>query len=158
MYSDEVVTRLNAIANQYRDILYRSLRDVLSQPRYTNTGAGLSSLTVDVIQGTQTKSPQLVVTFDDHILFMDKRRLQWTKLPDMKGLLAWAETKTSSEKEARKLAWAVAWDKKKNDTWKPKLWRKKGLGPALREMNQVILASYEAAIEQELAQSVKTAA
>lgn len=153
MYSQEVIRGLNAIAYQYRDILRKSILDVLG--RYSNTGAGAASLTVEVIDGTADRSPQLVVKFDDHVLYLDKRRLQWTKLPDMRKLLQWAQTKKSSEKEAVRLAWAVAWDKKKNDTWKPKRWRKQGLGPALKEMNQRILAAYEAEIEAALKQAIK---
>lgn len=155
MYSPETIQGLNAIARQYQDILRKSILDVLS--RYTNTGAGAASLRVEVITGTADRSPQLVVRFDDHVLYMDKRRLQWTKLPDMREMLQWAQTKKSNEKEAVKLAWAVAWDKKKNDTWKPKRWRKQGLGPALREMNQRILAAYEKDLEAALSKATKVA-
>jgi hypothetical protein len=153
MYSPEVIQGLNAIAAQYSDILRKSIVDVLS--RYSNTGAGAASVTVEVIPGTADRSPQLVVKFDDHVLFLDKRRLQWTKLPDMRNLMAWAQTKKSNEQEARKLAWAVAWDKKNNDTWKPKRWRKQGLGPALKEMNQRIMERYEKELEAALNKAIK---
>lgn len=154
MYSEEIVRGLNAIAYQYRDILRRSILDVLS--RYSNTGAGMASVAVEVIEGTSESSPQLVVKFDDHLVYLNKGRLQWTKLPDMRKLLQWAQTKKSSEKEAVRLAWAVAWDKKKNDTWKPKRWRKKGIGPTLTEMNRRIFADYEAEIEAALNRATKT--
>lgn len=158
MYSDDLVIKLNTIAYQYRAQIERALRDILSQPRYRNTGAGLASLIVEVIDGDRNKSPQIVVNFDDHLLFLDKRRMQWTKLPEIKKLLAWAETKTGSQKEATKLAWAVAWSKRKNDTWKSKPWRKKGLGPTLREMNKVIMDGFEKAIEEDLRKATKQAA
>lgn len=158
MYSEVLVVKLNTIAHQYKGVINRALRDILSQPRYRNTGAGLSSLTVEVIEGNTNKAPQIVVSFDDHILFLDKRKMQWTKLPEIKKLLAWAETRKSTVKEAKKLAWAVAWSKKKTDAWKPKLWRKRGLGPALTEMNKKILADYGNAIEEALTQATKIAA
>lgn len=158
MYSEALVIKLNTIAQQYRDVIHRALHDILSQPRYRNTGAGLASLIVDVIDGDSNKSPQIVIHFDDHLLYMDKRRVEWTKLPEIKKLLAWAETKKSDPTEAKKLAWAVAWDKKKNDTWRSKPWRKKSLGPALREMNRMIMQGFEQAIEEDLKKATKAAA
>jgi hypothetical protein len=152
MYSENTVIKLNEIAHRYRDLVHRSIHAVLSQPPYKNTGAGAASLTVDVIDGDNNKSPQILIHFDDHVLFLDKRKMQWTKLPDMKELLAWAETRKSTKEEAEQLAWAVGWDKKKNDTWKAKpSWRKKSLSKGLKEMNELIVKAFDQANLQQAA-------
>ena len=158
MYSDNLVIKLNGIAHHYKDVINRALVDILSQPRYNNTGAGLASLHVEVIEGDRNKSPQIIITMADHLLLLDKRKMQWTKLPKISELLKWAETKKSTPKEAVKLAWAVAWDKRKNDTWKAKPWRKKSLGPALKEMNKMIVEGFEKVIEEDLQQAIDRAA
>jgi hypothetical protein len=154
-YSENTVNKLNEIAHRYRDLVHKAIHDVLSQPPYKNTGAGAASLTVDVIDGDQNKAPQIVIHFDDHLLFLDKRRMQWTKLPEMKELIAWAETKRTNKEEAAQLAWATAWDKKKNDAWKSKPWRKKSLSKVLKEMNELIVAGFDQAIEEDLKQAAK---
>jgi hypothetical protein len=153
MYSEITISKLNAIAQRYKDLIQQSVQSVLSQ--YKNTGAGVDSVVVDVVDGNASKAPQIIIQFDDHVLILDKRKVQWTKLPDMKDMLAWAETKKPTREEAEQLAWAVAWDKKKNDTWKPKSWRKKSLSGVLKEMNQLILQEYDEAIEQELQNAIK---
>src|SRR6185369_15042690 len=110
-YSPRLVNKLNDIAHHYRDLVSRSLHAVLQQ--YSNTGAGLASLTVDIVDGNENKAPQIKIAFADHLLYLDNKKLQWTKLPEVQNLIAWAKTKGKNDKEAKKLAWAIAWDKKK---------------------------------------------
>lgn len=155
MYSENMVRALNEIAHRYGDIMGRSIQEVLNDPKYRNTGAGASSVKINVVDGDLNTSPRVEITFDDHLIVLNKRRVEWTRLPNMKGLLAWAETKTPSEKEATQLAWAVAWDKKKNDTWKAKPWRKKSLSEVLKEMNELMVKEFDAAIEKDFQQAVK---
>ncbi len=150
MYSDILVIKLNAIAHQHAAIIYRSITDILNQPRYRNTGAGVQSLKVTVAEGDATKSPQILIHLDDHLVIIDKRRLQWTQLPDMKALTEWAETKTSDPKEVKRLAWGTAIKQKKFDAFKPKQWRKKAIGPALREMNKNLVMAFQQAIDEDM--------
>lgn len=157
MYSDRLVMKLNDIAQRYKSMLQRSISEILSDSRYRNTGAGAASVTVEVIDGDNNKSPQLIINFADHMLFLDKRKLQWTQLPNMKNLIEWAETKKSNPIEAKKLAFAVAYDKKKNDTWKAKPWRKKSLSNVLKEMNVLILQSFEQAIDEDNQEGINRA-
>lgn len=156
MYSENTVMKLNDIAHRYKSIIHQAIHDVLSQDRYKNTGAGAASLTVDVVDGDVNKAPRILISFDDHLIFLDKRKMQWTKLPNMAKLMEWAETVKPNEKEAKRLAWAVAWDKKKNDTWKAKPWRKKSLSNVLKEMNAMVLEAFDKAIEQDLQQAANT--
>lgn len=155
MYSPRLVDTLNGIAQQFAPIMQRSIVDVLSQPRYKNTGMGVDSVTVEVVAGDDQKSPALQVKFADHLVFLNSRKIEWTRLPDIAQLTTWAETKTSGREAAERLAWAVAWDKRKNDTWKPKLWRKQSLSEVLRTMNEQLLKAYDEAIEADLEQSAK---
>jgi hypothetical protein len=155
MYSENLISTLNEIAHKYRPIIHQAIYTVISQPPYKNTGAGAQSLTVDVIEGNANKAPDLDIRFDDHLLFLDKRKMQWTKLPEIKKLLEWAATKKSKESEVKQLAWAVAWKQKKNDTWKAKPWRKKTLSAVLKEMNQLVLEEFAQAIDKDLIQSTK---
>lgn len=153
MYSELTIHRLNAIAHHYRDEVFREVHSVLEQIR--NTGAGAQSLTVEVVEGNANASPQLMIMFDDHLIFLDKSKMQWTKLPDMKEMVEWAKTKQPDEKKAIQLAWAVGWDKVKNDTWKPKRWRKKSLSKVLKEMNERIVKAYDEVIEEEFVEAAR---
>lgn len=153
-YSDNLVKTLNNLANEYRGKLQDSVTKVLNEARYKNTGRGVSSVTVVVVPGTKEKSPSLVIKMDDHVLLLDRSKMQWTKLPDMNNLLEWAKTKKTDPLEIKKMAWAIAVDKRKNDTWKPKKWRKKGLGTVLKEMNAEMLAEFDSAIDKDLQEAV----
>lgn len=155
MYSENTVMKMNDIAQRYKDVIHQSIHAVLNEDRYKNTGAGAASLVVEVIDGDRNKAPQIKITFDDHLIFLDKRKMQWTKLPNMKRLLEWAETIKPTQKEAERLAWAVGWDKRKNDTWKSKPWRKKSLSNVLKEMNKIILEAFDQVIEEDLQKSIK---
>lgn len=164
MYSQHQIDRLNAVAHKYKDVIYSSLRDVLNSPRYRNTGAGVESIHVDVIDGDANKSAEIHVAIADHIFLLDKRRkLQWTKLPNMTEMIAYAETKSFSKipgyansipvdrlKAAQRVAWAIAVDKKKNDTYKAKPWRKKSLSAVLKDLNKEITSEFDKAVSEDL--------
>lgn len=109
------------------------------------------------LPGDVNKSPELVISFDDHLLFLDRRKIEWTQLPNIQKLTEWAQTKKSDPKEAKKLAWATAIDKQKNDTWKAKPWRKKSLSSVLSEMNKMLLREFDAAINEDLIDAIKRA-
>lgn len=156
-YSPNLVIKLNTIAHQYRDLIDRSLHQVLSDPKYRNTGASLAEVNVSVVDGDESKAPQVIVHLPDSLVILDKRKVQWTKLPPVKELLAWAQTKESNPVRAKKLAWAVAWDKKKHDTWKAKPWRKKSLSAVLKDMNKQVLISFDQAIEEDLQTTIDKA-
>jgi hypothetical protein len=151
MYSTDLQIKLNAIAYQYRDKIRSAVYQVLSQPRYKNTGAGLASLTVDVNDGNAQRSPSIVVSASDHVFRLGSRGLQWTSLPNMKKMMEWAEYKTGGDmKRAKALAWGTSKDKLKNDTWKPKAWRRQALSAVLKEMNAAMLIAFDRAIEEDL--------
>jgi hypothetical protein len=147
MYSDNLVIKLNGLAHQYKDIVHRAIHDVLNQIK--NTGAGAASLTVDVVDGNNNKAPEIMISFDDHLVFLDKRKMQWTKLSDIKKLMEWATTVKPSEREAKQLAWATAWKQKKTDAWRPKPWRRKSLSKVLKEMNALVKEVFDKAIEED---------
>jgi hypothetical protein len=155
MYSERTVEKLNAIAREHQSIFLNAIQNTLRE--MSNTGKGASSVAVDVVPGSTEKSPEIIVTMDDHVLFLDKRKLQWTKLPDVQKLMSWAATKKNTDAEIKKLAWAVAWDKKEKDTWKAKPWRKKSLGSVLKELNVALLKAFDAAVNEDLQDAINRA-
>lgn len=155
MYSPRLVEALNGIANEYGGLIERAVKDVLSQPRYSNTGAGVGSVRVEVIAGDSSKAPAINVTFDDHLIMLNNRKLQWTRLPNINELMKWASTKKDNEKEAKQLAWATAWNQKKYDIWNAKPWRKRSLSQVLKSMNEELLKKYDEAIEADLVEATK---
>ena len=156
-YTTNMQIKLLDIATEYRAKIEASMRSVISQPKYRNTGAGLASLTVVVIDGNAERAPAIQVTIDDHIFRLESRGLQWTALPNMKKMYEWASHKKSDPKEARDLAWRVAKHKQKTDTWKPKTWRKKSLSAVLKEMNKEMLVKFDEAIEKDFIKSAQGA-
>jgi hypothetical protein len=148
MYSPELVIVLNEIAQQKGKEFHSVLVNLLSKAPYRNTGEGANSVTVEITAGTESKSPEIKITFADHLLFMDKRKMQWVKLPLVSKLMAWAATKTADPKQQKRMAWAIAYDLQKNDSHKAKPWRKKSLSATLKDMNQQIVAAFDKAIEQ----------
>lgn len=155
MYSDNLVIKLNEIAQEYRAKMEASIKAVLSQSRYTNTGKGLRSLSVKVTPGTKESSPSIVVNVDDYVVLLNKSKMEWTKLPNTSNLIAWAKTKKTTETEIKKLAFAVAYIKKNTDAHKPKKWRKKGIGETLKEMNAEMTKAFDEAEQKDLDQAVK---
>lgn len=148
VYNEQLVARMNAIAHEYGPRIKSEVLSVLSSPKYRNTGAGVDSVKVTVIDGNASQSPDIKIEFADHLGILNRSKLQWTKLPDMKELLAWAETKKNSSREANALAWGTAKKQLKFDAWKPKLWRKKSLSEVLKQMNKEIVAKWETAAEE----------
>jgi hypothetical protein len=148
MYSPELVIVLNQIAQVKRGEFESALTQVLNNPPYRNTGEGVNSVKVLVMPGTEAAAPQIKIEFADHLLFMDKRKMQWTKLPPISKLLPWAATRSTDPKQQKKIAWSKAWDLKKNDNWKAKPWRKKSLSAVLKEMNTEIIRDFGKAIEE----------
>lgn len=150
MYSPRLVDRLNDIAHRYRSLIQQAINEVLTQPRYRNTGAGAASVTVDVADGTEEKSPVIQINFADHIKLLDKRSMQWTKWSNIDNLLEWAATKTTGDTAIKKLAFATAYRQKTFDHWKSKPWRKKSLGKVLKELKELVQAEFDRAIEDDL--------
>jgi hypothetical protein len=173
MYSYNLVNTLNNIAHDYADKINRALNELLNTPRYRNTGAGLASLHVEVIEGDRNKAPQIIITMADHLNLLDKRKMQWTKLPPIDQFDAWADTRTFSGpvpgykngvapnlppwKVKARIVWAIAKSKQKFDRWTGRPWRKKGLGSVLKEMNQLVLSLFDQAIEKDFQAGINKA-
>ncbi len=169
MYSENLVIKLNTIAHNYRNQVNRSLNAVLNQPKYKASGLGLASLHVDVIDGDANKSPVITIDIDQHMIYLGSRKLEWTKLPDVRNMMQWGKIKSGTftkvpgykdgarvapEIAAKRVVFAIAVDKKKNDTHRPKKWRGKGLSAVMKEMNREIKAAFERAIEEDLQHTI----
>ncbi len=170
MYSPNLQARLNQIAHDYRDKINFALNQLLSQPRYKNTGAGLASLTVDVVDSSESKAPEIRISFADHLNLLDKRKMEWTGLPPVDDFMKWAESRNLQGpvpgyknglapnlppwKVQERKAWAIAKSKQKFDKWQGKPWRKKTLGSVLKEMNQVVFIEYKKAIDEDFQKQI----
>lgn len=153
-YSPRLVSTLNDIAHKHSGIIRQSIASVLNDAKYKNTGASAGSVVVSVIDGDASKAPIIHIEMAESLLIIDRSKLQWTKLPNMKALLEWAATKVSDPRKAKQLAWATAWSKKKFDIWKPKKWRKKSLSVVLKEMNELVVEEFDRAIEGDLVEAI----
>lgn len=172
MYSANLVATLNDIASDYAPLIKSAVVAVLSQPRYTNTGAGADSVEVKVIAGSAQHAPEIRVEFADYVNLFNLRKLQWTKQPPVDAEFEqWAQTKSFSGpvpgyknglapnlppwKVKQRIVWAIAISKKKFDSYKAKPWRKKSIGNVLKEMNAIVLRKFDEAIELDFQQATK---
>jgi hypothetical protein len=127
-----------------------SIRTLLQEPKFRNTGRGVDNMTVKMIPGNAEASPQLVIHIADYLVIQNQSKLEWTKMPKKDGLIEWARTKRNTEVAAKQLAYVTAVKKYKTDAHKPKKWRKKSIGDVLKELNKEMIAAFDAAIEKDL--------
>lgn len=165
---------LNELAHKYGNELINNVRNVLSQPAYRNSGELADSLKLIITPATDTEAPTIVLTYADQGFFIGYKNPQWTKLPNIEKLKKWAETKITSlgdipgyeygtasslsvEKQRERIVWAIAKDKRKEDTWKPKKWKNAArLGDILSMINKDTIEVWRKQVEEVLANSITT--
>lgn len=151
-----VQQHLNEIAHRYGDRLMTQVKAVLE--KYQNTGALVQSLKLEIKPATDRSAPTISLIYEDQGYYIGYKNPQWTKQPNITKLLEWAQTKTFTTipgysatsnlpefKKRERVAWAIARDKLKNDTWKPKRWKREAnLGQLIKELNSdTILKAYK---------------
>ena len=115
--------------------------------------------------------PQIQMTYEDHGDFLTKKKMLFVKVPPVEDLKKWSEARginlykipgykegsipnISDDKKRNRIAWAIGIDKRMNDTWKRKAWKKKPISELLKELNEEIIIQYirevEVAIASEL--------
>ena len=144
-YSPELVNDLNKLARDYAPRAEIAIKQEIA--KWSNTGAAVNSVKVEIVDGKSNQSPALKISFADHLLVFNTRHPEWVGQPNMYALTAWAQTKRSNPEEVKKLAFATAYNQKKFDTWKPKYWRKKSLSQLLKELNKKIITEYKVELE-----------
>lgn len=168
--------KLNALADQYARQLLNQVKEVLSQPAYHNSGELEESLKISITKATATEAPVILLTYADQGFFIGYKNPQWTSLPNVDKIKKWALIKTLSigdipgytygtapnitdEKKIERIAWAIAKNKRKEDTWKQKKWKNaSGLGDLLRSLNENTIKAWIKDVETILAESITTGA
>lgn len=144
---------LNAIAERYAQLIFNRAREILSNASIRVTDELLNSVKVTWLKANDNQPPRILFIFAEHGIFLDQRSPKWIKLPAIEKLKEWVEAKNlpltripgykngiapglSQAKKAERIAWAIAWDKRKNDTWKRKRWKRDVLRDQLLRLNQ----------------------
>jgi hypothetical protein len=162
--------QLDDLARKYGNELYGRVKTVLASPKFRNTGELEESLKLIITPATDKDAPVIILEYADQGYYLNYKSPSWVKQPNVEKLLKWAETKTFTSipgykgtpnipeyKQKERIAFAIAMDKRKNDTWKPKRWKKEaGLGELLKNINVEVLEAYRTDIEKILANSIAT--
>jgi hypothetical protein len=168
--------KLNQLAQQYASQLLSQVKAVLSQPAYRNSGELQESLKIVVTPATATEAPTILLTYADQGFYIGYKSPKWTQLPNIEKLKKWAETKSLSmgdipgyeygtasklteEKRKERIVWAIAKNKRKEDTWKQKKWKNAaGLGDLLKALNESTIQAWAKDVEKLLAEAISQGA
>jgi hypothetical protein len=173
MISKQLQPILNELAEKYAAILLSQAKDVLSRAEFRATGELVNSLKVEIVPCTDQKSPLIVLRYADQGYYIGYKSPQWTKVPNLDKMKEWAKTvefngpvpgyKDGSPlppwKAKERIAAAIAYDKRKNDTWKAKPWKNRrgiNLGELLGKLNTETLEAYTQEIESTLVKSLQS--
>lgn len=164
----EIQRQLNHLADKYARLFSVRIGNELEKIRAT--GELEESVTVHVQKATAHSSPEILVKFAPHGDYIGKKKLLFTKLVPGKKLVDWmnAEGITPSripgykngapnltdEQKRERFAFAIGKDKKVNDTWKRKQWKRKALTETLKRLNVEIIAAYTREVEQIMAREI----
>lgn len=170
----QIQQKLNELAAKTARDLYQAAKDVLSKDTFRNTGELVDSLKVSVIPCKGDAPPEIILTYADQGYFLNYKSPKWTRVPNIDKMKAWAETIDFSGpvpgykngvstlppwKVKERIISAIAWNKRKHDTWKAKPWKgKKGidLGKLLRDLNQATLEAWAREVENILVHGIET--
>jgi hypothetical protein len=164
--------KLNQLADDYAQKLLANVKQVFEQPEYRSSDELLNSLSIQVTRATSDEPPRIILTYADQGFFIGYKNPQWTKLPIIEKLKQWADSPSFSvgsipgyksgtasglsvEKQKERIVWAIAKNKRKEDTWKQKKWKNAaGLGDLLSALNKDTLQSFAKDIEKILVDGI----
>lgn len=164
--------KLDILAQAYATRLMTDVKEVLSKPEYQNSGELADSIQVTITKANDNDAPVIILTYADQGFFLGYKSPQWTKLPVVAELEKWAAQRgldfskipgytfgtaprLSTEKKINRIVWAIAKDKRKEDTWKQKKWKKAAnLGEILKDLNASTLEAYARDMETLLASAI----
>lgn len=129
------------------------IKSLFSAKRFTASGKLAQSVQVTYTKSTDSQLPVITLQYAIQGKFIDIKKMYWAHQPDVVKLIAWLQTggkigrftnvpgyknssPTSQFKAVERVAWAIAMDKRKNDTWKAKAWKGKNLREALKVLNE----------------------
>lgn len=172
MIPKETQNKLNAIAAARAQDLYTRAREILSKEQYVNTGELLDSLKISWFKATDTEPPRILLQYKLQGFLLGLRKMSWVKVPNIEKLASWGERinftgpvpgyKNGAPnlppwKVLERRMYAIAVDKRKNDTWKRKPWKGKGaleIGDLIKQINQETLQAWAKDVEKILAESI----
>lgn len=161
--------QLNTLAERYAREMFRSTAEALK--KYDRSGRTSNSLKVTWLKSTDREPPRILLVFEKQAALFEVRRMSWVKIPDIENLSQWAESVNFNSvpgykngvagnlppwKAKERIIWAIARDKRKNDTWKRKPWRRAALSDVLKQLNAATLEAYRKEVEETLAESLST--
>jgi hypothetical protein len=170
MISPYQQAQLNTLAERYSREMFRSVDEALK--KYDRSGKTRASLKVTWLKSTDRQPPRILLIFERQAALFETRRMSWIKIPNIDQLTEWSEGVNFSGKvpgyknglapdlppwkAKQRIVWAIARDKRKNDTWKRKPWRRIALSDVLKELNRATLQAYKKEVEDTLAESLST--
>lgn len=160
----DIQERMNNIASRYASELRAAIRVELNKAKNQSSGALAGSVKVSVKRADGYNPPLITVDYFEYGEFIGKRKLLWTKLPLVDKIREWVHRKglagfgnvpgytngasgLSDFKKAERIAWAIAKEKRKNDTFKRHPWKKESLPSVLKKMNIETMTSFADHIE-----------
>jgi hypothetical protein len=166
--------KLNAIAEARAKELYTRAYDILTQDEYTNKGELADSLKITWFRATDVNPPRILLTYKLQGFILGLKKMSWVKVPNLQKLKDWGEAinfsgpipgyKGSADnlppwKRQERILNAIAFDKRKNETWKQKPWKgKRGMkiGELISEINTETKLTWKNDVEQILSESIAT--
>lgn len=173
MIPKQIQPKLNELAREYAEKLYASAKEVLSKDEFRNTGELVDSLRVSIIPCRDDAPPEIVLEYADQGYYIGYKKPQWTRVPNIEKIRKWAESINFTGpvpgykgdasslppwKAKERIISAIAWNKRKFDTWKAKPWKgRRGidLGKLLRSLNEEVLDAWARKVEEILASSIE---
>ena len=169
--SADIQERMNNLAYSYGAKFEQQIANTLKKSKFADTGSLSQSVNVVVQKANEYSPPVIFVEYYDYGNILEQKSPRWTSLPPVDKLETWVANKNLAsaglipgytngapnliqQQKNRRIAWAIAWDKRKNDTWKRKRWKREALPDLLKEMNQDTLKEFALHIEKILADSI----
>lgn len=172
MIPKHIQEKLNAIAQARASELYERAREVLSQDQYVTTGELLNSLKISWFPASDQSPPRILLQYKLQGFLLGLSKMSWVKVPNIEKMNRWSENVTFDGavpgykngapnlppwKAKQRIVFAIAMNKRKNDTWKRKPWKGKGgleIGDLLKQINQETLQAWAKEVETAIAEGL----
>lgn len=170
MIPPEIQQALNAVAEKYGREMMQQVRRALE--KYRRSGQLVDSVDLTITKATDTNPPVIIVSYADQGFYIGQRQPQWTRLPDVSNLEEWSKhvqltgpvpgyknglaPNLPPWKANLRRLWAIAKNKQKYDTHRPKRWKREAkLVDIIREINTETTAAFSAEVERILTSALE---
>jgi len=169
----EIQRDLNTLANIYARQFLAKARTILNQKKYKASGATANSLKVRVTPSNGNQSPVILLEYDEAGDFIAKKRLIYTKqapadeildtiksgkfrIRSVPGYAAGVTPNIPIESQQKRVAFAIARSKYKDQKHRRKRWKRDALSDLLRQMNRQLATTWANKTAQVIAKSLTT--